>query len=204
MKILITLIIAVSLLCGIAHPAFAQSGSIKIEDLLTNPSLTAEERNKLARVIREKADSQMTLSGVVNTLGNSTKWQEIGIAFSETIKQVCQTLNVEVNQFIKSDVGKLTAGIIIYRMVGKDLLRILIISLFMLGLTFFIFSSIYFVHGKKKWKIKDKEGNEHIESEDRWINWGNGDGNNARLVSVCIHLIAWFVAMCISTVQMVS
>jgi hypothetical protein len=204
MKILITLIIAVSLLCGITQPAFAQTGSIKIEDLLTNPSLTAEERNKLAKVIREKTDSQMTLGGVVSTLGNSTKWQEIGIAFSETIKQVCQTLNVEVNQFIKSDVGKLTAGIIIYRMVGKDLLRILIISLFMLGLTFFIFSSIYFVHGKKKWKIKDKEGNEHIESEDRWINWGDGDGNNARLVSVCIHLIAWFVAMCISTVQMVS
>jgi len=204
MKILITLIIAVSLLCGITQPVFAQTGSIKVEDLLTNPSLTAEERNKLAKVIREKADSQMTLGGVVSTLGNSTKWQEIGIAFSETIKQVCQTLNVEVNQFIKSDVGKLTAGIIIYRMVGKDLLRIVLILLFMFTLTVFIFCSIYFVHGKKKWKVKDNDGNEHIEESERWINWGEGDGNNARLFSVCIHLIAWFVAMCISTVQMVS
>lgn len=204
MKILITLIIALSLLCGITQPAFSQTGSIKVEDLLTNPSLTAEERNKLAKVIREKSDSQMTLGGVVSTLGNSTKWQEIGIAFSETIKQVCQTLNVEVNQFIKSDVGKLTAGIIIYRMVGKDLLRIAIILLFMFTLTVFIFSSIYFVHGKKRWKVKDKDGNEHIEECDRWIAWGNGDGNNARLVSVCVHLIAWFVAMCISTVQMVN
>jgi len=201
MKILIALVLTLSLLCGISQTVFAQSTSIKVEDLLTNPSLTAEERNKLARLIREKSQSQMTLSGVVGSLSDSTKWQEIGIAFSETIKQVCQTLNVEVNQFIKSDVGKLTAGIIIYRMVGKDLLRIAIILLFMIGLTFFIFFSIYFIHGKKRWKIKDKEGNEHIESKDRWIKW---EDDTARTLSVCVHLIAWFVAMCISTVQMVS
>jgi len=201
MKILIALVLTLSLLCGISQTAFAQSTSIKVEDLLTNPSLTADERNKLARLIREKSQSQMTLSGVVGSLSDSTRWQEIGIAFSETIKQVCQTLNVEVNQFIKSDVGKLTAGIIIYRMVGKDLLRIAIISLFMIGVTFFIFFSIYFVHGKKRWKVKDKEGNEHIESEDRWIKW---EDDTARNISVVVHLVAWFVTMCISTGQMVS
>lgn len=196
MKIFITILL-ICLCLGITQPIFAQQGTIKIEDLLTNPGLTAEERNKLAKLVREKSGVS---ASIMNNLSDTTKWQEVGKAFSETIKDVCQTLNVEVNQFIKSDVGKLTAAIIVYKMVGKDVIRIGVILMFMFILTLMIFSSIYFIHGKKKWKVKDSNGAEHIEVKDRWIEWSNED---VRTGSVIIHLIAWFVAMCISAFHMV-
>lgn len=200
MKILITLIIALSLLCGITQPVFAQSTtSLKAEDLLTNPSLTDSERTKLAKLIREKQQGAVSAS-IMSSISDSTKWQEVGKAFSETIKDVCQTLNVEVNQFIKSDVGKLTATIIVYKMIGKDIVRMGVLLLFMFGLTIMIFFSLYFVHGRKKWKVKDSTGAEHIEIKDRWIPWNNDD---LRIFSVALHLIAWFVSICVATAHMV-
>lgn len=196
MKIFITILL-ICLCLGITQPIFAQQGTIKIEDLLTNPGLTAEERNKLAKLVREKSGVS---ASIMNNLSDTTKWQEVGKAFSETIKDVCQTLNVEVNQFIKSDVGKLTAIIIVYKMVGKDVIRIGIILLFMFIVTFMIGISIYFIHGKKKWKVKKSDGSEEIIVKDRWISWSNDD---IRTGSVIVHLVAWFVAICTATVQMI-
>jgi hypothetical protein len=193
---IITSFLCLFILFGIFSPVFGQ-GTVKIEDLLTNPNLSAAERDKIAKLLT----SQPTGKGVViETLANSDKWREIGQAFAETVKQVCNTLNVEVNQFIKSDVGKLTAGIILWKMIGKDLIRVVVLSFFLFCLTIVIFSSIYFVHGRKKVKTI-VDGKEQITYRDRWIDWnGNSD---ARIISVVVHLIAWFATNAICVANMI-
>lgn len=194
MKILAS-ILCFFILFGAFSPTFGQ-GSVKIEDLLTNPNLTASERDKIAKLLTAQPSGKGV---VIEAIANSEKWREIGQAFAETVKQVCQTLNVEVNQFIKSDVGKLTAGIILWKMVGKDLIRVAVLSAFLFFLTIVIFGSIYFIHGRKK--IKEMvDGKEHISYRDRWIDWN--DNNDARIVSVIVHLVVWFVSNAICVGQM--
>jgi hypothetical protein len=184
------------ILLGFFSPIFAQ-GTIKIEDLLTNPNLSAAERDKIAKLLTAQPSGRGV---VIEAIANSEKWREVGQAFAETVKQVCQTLNVEVNQFIKSDVGKLTAGIILWKMVGKDLIRIVVLSMFLFCLTIVIFGSIYFIHGRKKVIIME-DGKAVTTYRDRWIDWDRN--NSARIISVVVHLIVWFVANAICVANMI-
>lgn len=195
MKIIAS-ILCFFILFGIFSPVFAQ-GTVKIEDLLTNPNLTATERDKIAKLLTAQPSGKGV---VIEAIANSEKWREVGQAFAETVKQICQTLNVEVNQFIKSDVGKLTAGIILWKMVGKDLIRIVVLSMFLFCLTIVIFGSIYFIHGRKKVIIME-DGKAVTTYRDRWIDWHNN--NDARIISVIVHLIVWLVANAICVANMI-
>jgi len=132
----------------ISTNAFASE--IQINDLIKNPNLTSQEREAVVSAL-SKYTKNIPLDPQ-----NVDKWMEVGDAFAETIKKICQTLNVEVNTFLKSDVGKLTAVVIIYKMVGKDFLRIGIYSVAMTIITLMIGFVWYIAFIKKR--VKDKTG----------------------------------------------
>ena len=128
----------------------------------------------------------------------------MGEAFATTIEQICKTLNVEVNTFLRSDVGKLTAAVIIYKMVGKDILLILLYVGAWFSVTFFMLMSIKFLYMKKavKQKVKDPE----VKDQDKapWIitteyverfSWG--EYTEVKMGSLFAHIVAWFVFSCI-------
>ena len=94
------------------------SAEMTVEDLLKSKHLSQSERDAVAKVLRN--------SEIIPTSpAELQKWQELGDAFAVTIKNIAHSLNVEVNEFLKSDVGMLTAGVIVYKMMGKDILRII-------------------------------------------------------------------------------
>jgi hypothetical protein len=161
------------------------------EELLKNPDLTDTERNAIAKAISKQATSSLP-----TTLKGMLEWQEMGDAFATTIKAVCQTLNVEVNAFLKSDVGKLTAAVIVYKMVGKDILRIILYTSIWLGVTFFIALSIKFLHMNKivsKTTEEDGKITKQAVAIER-IEWTDDILKN---VSMIVHIIAWFIFSCI-------
>jgi hypothetical protein len=100
---------------------FAPAMAVTVEQLLKDPKLDANSREAIVKSLNR---TQSTLPSM--EAKDIRKWQELGDAFATTIAAICKTLRVEVNEFLKSDVGKITAAVIIYKMVGKDIIRIFI------------------------------------------------------------------------------
>ena len=81
----------------------------------------AAAKKKAAEAPKDIAESQIVAKVIESiTPENIQTW---GTALAEGIKSVCHTLNIEVNEFIKTDVGKLTAGMLIYYVVGDDVIK---------------------------------------------------------------------------------
>jgi hypothetical protein len=167
--------------------------SLTAEEMLKDPNLTDMERNAIAKAISKSGPE----SSFPQTLKGVLEWREMGEAFAETIKQICTTLNVEVNAFLHSDVGKLTAAVIVYKMVGKDIIRIILYTCIWLGVTFFIGSSIKFLHMKKRVKNFISKDDKTPVIGISYIDRFSWDDDVTKEISLFVHIIAWFIFSCI-------
>ncbi len=166
---------------------FAQ---ITAEDLLKDPNISSTTRDAIAKALNDKTKNLML------SPQNADKWMNMGDAFSTTIKQVCNTLNVEVNAFLQSDVGRLTAAVIIYKMVGHDLLRIGLysIALFMMTFICLLVSNYCFVRKK----VKDKQtGDITLEARVKW------DDDFSRSLTMFIVGAVWVIFTAILLVNII-
>lgn len=104
--------------------------------------------------------------------------KEIGIALSET----CKVLNVEINSFVTTPVGKFVLVIIVWKVFGSRLAALFILFLAALGL---FYSMKLFFWGIKK---KDKDGTITYEKYDFY-------SSEARAGCGLIHVIAFIVVV---------
>jgi len=197
--------ISVLVIIGFMSLLFAAYASAKTaEELLQTPGLNSTERAAIAEAIAKATP----VSSLPTTLKGMVEWREMGDAFAQTIKTICHTLNVEVNAFLTSDVGKLTAAVIIYKMVGKDILQIILYTGIWIGVTFFMMVSIKFLHMKRKVKKKVKDPEVKDEDKAGWIivtdyvdrfgsPVGSDDDQYWKMASLFVHIIAWFIFSCI-------
>ncbi|MDX1806213.1 MAG: hypothetical protein R3267_04205 [Paenisporosarcina sp.] len=168
------------------------------EELLKTPGLSSDQRAAIAEAIAKSNPAE----SIPEKIKGMLEWREMGEAFAETIKTLCQTLNVEVNAFLKSDVGKLTAAVIIYKMVGKDILRIFLYTAIWIGVTFIFFFSIKFLHMKKLVPGIKKQGEDDIQTTvavDRF-GWESSVVKNTSLI---IHLVIWFAFTCVMAMNVI-
>jgi len=188
---------------------FAFANAQTAEELLQAPGLTSTQRAAIAEAIAKQ--QRPTDSLIPTSLKGMLEWREMGEAFATTIESICKTLSVEVNEFLKSDVGMLTAAVIIYKMVGRDIVQILLYTGIWIGVTFFIMLSIKFLHMKKK--IKQQVLDPENESEKAYVvvyayvdrfGWPSDDGELWKMTSLFIHIIAWFIFTCVIATYIVS
>lgn len=175
------------------------ASATETEDLLKAPGLTDEERSAVAKAISRSSSSGYIPSNIRGMM----EWKEMGNAFAETIKTVCHTLNVEVNEFLKSDVGKLTAVVIIYKMIGKDILIILLYIGIWLIITFVLGLSIKFLHMKKIINSIVKDPNDKtkqivVQTTTDRFGW---DDDDSKTISLILHIVAWFIFSCVLAVN---
>ena len=186
-------ILILSVLFGVAN---AQS----VEELLKTPGLTSDQRAAIADAIAK----QKATTSLPEQIKGMLEWKEMGEAFAITIEKICKTLNVEVNAFLRSDVGMLTAGVIIYKMVGKDILTIILCTAIWLGVTMCFGISIKVLHMNKlvTEEIKDEEGNitKKIVPVERF-SWME---KNIKSLSLIFHLVLWFTFSCVLTATVMS
>lgn len=110
-------------------------------------------------------------------------WAE---SISGVIKTICGELNVSVNDFIKTDAGKITIFLVAYKMIGDDVRAIIFSTLWALIFLPLIIFSLRIFHIPTKRKTKDKDGNEVITYEVRY-DWQSGD---CQTTSAVLHYIA--------------
>lgn len=80
-------------------------------------------RNAVVEAIKQK--EKAAASDFVSTLpkmdpSSAKEWVSV---FTTAIRDICHDLNVEVNEFIKTPVGMLVGGLIVYKVVGKDVIN---------------------------------------------------------------------------------
>ena len=113
--------------------------------------LDSTTRDQVIKQLKNENDITKDL-----TAENVKKFSDYGVVIATTLKEVCKNLNVEVNEFIKTPAGMITTGLIVYKLVGKDIIHTAL-TLILYGCLFIVvmISFIYF-HTSKKLVDKDK------------------------------------------------
>jgi hypothetical protein len=137
---------------------------------------------------KKKADNPELKIPEPDQIEKYAKWgKEIGIALGE----VCKTLNVEVNSFVKTPVGTAVAGLIIYHYFGKDMIKLILCILF--SFTFAIATTISFYWCFSKKKVVSKQ--EGKVKEYSYIQRYTFKSDDARTTCAWVHLGAYCISI---------
>ena len=99
--------------------------------------LGPEARDAVLNTVKASQDTNIIQKVIANPGQLTSFAKELGGAVAE----VCKALNVGVNDFVKTPVGILTTGIIIYKVVGRDIIHYTIGTVFFLiALTIWLLS----------------------------------------------------------------
>lgn len=171
-----------------------------------------KEANEKASKAATKITAPTVIEKVVETVTpeNLQTWSQ---AMADGIKAVCSTLNVEVNEFIKTDVGKITAGMIVYYIVGDDLIKVAIgakdVFFTILGYSLctivVLFSFVRLHLPRKKYTYTANDKGKMVKSKDfTWEQPGSSIFNSAksaREVSAVAHVIIFLLFTLIAGVN---
>ena len=152
MKNLMAASITVIVVLLVAGFSFAEiPGTINLKDL---EGLTSSTRKEII----DKKLKELKATSVLSNIDpdKAEKWAKI---ISGTIKTISKDLSLGVNEFVRTDVGKITMFLIVYKVIGDDIRAIVFGLGAWLFVTPILLISFRYFHGSQKFKIKDTEGN---------------------------------------------
>jgi hypothetical protein len=103
----------IALLFCLSVPAMAAKGDVTIDPDKLSP----------AGVQQLYMLKKMTEGSQVPTVDQMEKWATMGQGIAKAIGATCKELNVEVNAFVQTPVGKLTVFMIVYKVIGAVILK---------------------------------------------------------------------------------
>jgi hypothetical protein len=154
---------------------FAQQVSVDLASLPSDARNAVIESNK-----KIEQDSKISTDDI-------EKYTAIGKAVGIAFKEVCQTLNVELNEFIKTPAGKLTMFMVAWKIFGQELVHLIggISFAFIMAIVW-IFVFRFFYSDKKKWKYKDGKKTDDYDL----VRFTFVDKDNAPVPAVCLVICA--------------
>ncbi len=185
--IMVSLTVIMVLIAGLSS---AQTGLLKLKDL---EGLSSSARQELINKKMKEFKSSSTLANLDPE--KAERWAKI---ISTTIKTISTDLSIGVNDFVKTDVGKITMALIVYKVIGDDVRHIVFGILGWLMTSFILIMSFRHFHGSQRVELKDKDGN---TTEIKYVpkfKWatGGGGGSEAKMCSSILHA-AMFTAITI-------
>jgi hypothetical protein len=111
----------------------------------------SEFTEKVAKA-RAKAETNKAMENAsqiaTDAIANPEKIEVWRKLITGTIKDVCNDLNVTVNEFIKTPVGMGAAGLIVYKVAGKDLLERVLRVILIIPFWFIIMGILFYLRKK--------------------------------------------------------
>jgi len=216
-KTIFMVILAIFTLSVSSLPVNAANKGVEVTINLED--LNDDTQNAVLDAIKKKkADAQKiaaTTETVVEQLTENLtvdNFERIMKAITGAIGDACKTLNVEVNSFIQSPVGLLTAGLITYKVIGDDIKGIVFGILGWLASTSVLLYTFTRFHTAKKFKTYEEVAGKKVVKDIKYVprySWGGGDGSRFdneketvpyKMGSVAIHsflfLLFSIIAMC--------
>lgn len=108
--------------------------------------------------LRQSQDSAVTDAVKNASPEDVSKWSQMGKAVAETIGATAKELSISVNEFAKTDVGKMTMFLIVYKMVGASVVT------FISHIVGAIILSILLIHYRRGLNVSKVE----YETMHRW------------------------------------
>jgi hypothetical protein len=122
-------------------------------------TLSGETQKSVLNALKEQAKKVEPLTVNLKDI-TPEKINTWSVAIANGIKETSKVLNVEVNEFIKTPVGKGTAFLIFWKVAGKDLWRGTIHTILFIGFTFCINIFMYFT---ARWFLIPKKTKIHVD-----------------------------------------
>jgi hypothetical protein len=130
---------------------------------------------------------------------NAAVFSQYGKAIADTFAEICKTLNVEVNSFANTPVGQLTMWLIVYKVIGQDILHVVYIFGLWFLMTLCCFWYGYTFHIRKKIVQVDPATKNTISTN--YIEKFVWDSNEAKCASGCACIGIWIVISIVSIVR---
>jgi hypothetical protein len=115
---------------------------------------------------------------------SAKEWAGIGVELGKAIASTCKELSIGVNDFVKTPVGKLAMCIILWKLVGKEILGLII----WVAITIIVLLMFRHMTGYKEIMKKDGENKIVVERVERY----SGTSNDAKVGISAIIAVAWF------------
>ena len=148
--------------------------------------LSPEARNAVINAQKASAETAPAVNKE-----NLALFKEYGKAIAETFAEVCKTLNVEVNNFANTPVGKLTMWLIVYKVVGKDILHIALTLGLWFAVTIVCAIYVYIFHMPKK--LVKRDANKTI-TEIQYIQKYKWNDNSAKAIAAFLCAAVWILS----------
>lgn len=186
----VLIVSALVVLCAVwAMPATAQVVTIDLDDL------SPEEA---AKVLAAKNLAENGPPPTQTATETAEEWVIFGERFAEVIITMCSRLGVEVNEFVKTPVGKIATIVILWKVVGVSLWSIIGGTLAWVVITMILLWSFRFFHMRARVENTDGDGNTTVEYVERY-EFSSGDWAAGSAVLHC----AFFVAITITCLAIV-
>ena len=182
MKKLLMCLMVIFLLFSFApviQPAHAVSVNVNLEDL------PEEARNAIldhqAGKDKKKVDPDQIEA-----------FEKYGIALGKSINALVKELGVTLNDFIKTPVGKLTTGVLLWKLVFFEVLIVCLkLGALIFATSILLFSFVRFHVPHKVKRKDDKTG----EVEISWVQKFDFNSGEVKMLSVFIHIVLAIVLM---------
>lgn len=175
MKTKIFLIITLTIFIFVGN-LFADAITLPDGRKLNIDNLSSNEINQAIETSRKSLKSQNENSTIIDIVKNTKPidlqaWSKV---ISDTIKNVCTDLNITVNEFVKTPVGMGISFLIVYKVIGKDLLDnamdvIIMIPLWFIMTGINLFLGWYFFSIKTVYDITYNEKGKKIKQNPKRI-----------------------------------
>lgn len=112
--------------------------SFSYGETFSTSNLTKEQAVQLEKYAADLKLQQMT--SPVDRAKEISEWVSVGEQIGKGLAGCAKELGVEVNNFVQTPVGKFASAVIIWKLMGRDIVH------FGFGLLFFIFCSVIWVY----------------------------------------------------------
>lgn len=176
------LVVLVFLFCGIAYA----ENKVEIDLTKLSPEMVAQ--------VMEAQSQAKNFDKGIPTPTQMEQWTTLGTNLGQAIGATAKELSIGVNEFIKTPIGKVTAAVIIWKVVGRDIWRI--VGGIMAWVVIASIVSISFRRFHFSERVENKEG------EVRYVPRYEFSSDDARTASVIVHVVI-FIAITIATMVLV-
>lgn len=144
------------------------------------------DKNTAASVLQAEKNARQAATVAtekVFTADNVEKFADIGVKIGKVIAATCKELSIEVNEFVKTPVGMITMGLIVYKVVGEKLWSVIGGTLAWFAIVAVIFLSLRRFHMSERVVTNSDKENPRIEYVPRF----EFESSDAKAVSACFH-----------------
>lgn len=157
-------------------------------ELVKNLSKVAEAQVKKSEIAEE---SVKVMADVISDPNKLEAWRKM---LTGTIRDICDDLNVSVNEFVKTPVGAGVAALIIYKVAGKEILSEVVDVILIIPFWFIMMGTLFYLQRRylgtslvyeRVWTPSEGKAKEIKEDPKRIINypWASKD---ARVTFACV------------------